>query len=422
MIFNSILTFFYIFGFSFKGGSGIDSSIIVAIYLCIYMLFHKSYTNLIFNFVKSVYFRNIILVYLSINFWILITLLLNGSSDFSYVKTFMHMFALIFVGFLLYLYFYRKGSDTQIVNYIIISFVVQSIIEWCAFISPGFKSIINITKSTSTIARGISYGGVRANALSGSDFFGLSAAYAVVFIIFLSKYNTLFRKNRVLSIFLYIVIISGTFFAGRTGYVGLGIAFIYVFIRGLVRHKKGKIRFAEFVMGILSFFVGSYALLFFIDRFTKDEKFYNLFHFTFQSLFNMVDNGSLMTSSTESLQNMYFKIPFLTFFVGDGRYTSPSGGYYMNTDVGYMRVILFMGIIGFLLLLYLQLLILKLSNSKEMLLKILLLVCLLILNLKGEVIVWNQIVIGVVTLYSIQDIFSKKGREYARVDGINDNV
>lgn len=332
------------------------------------------------------------------------------------------MFALIFIGFMLYLYFYRKRSDTQIVNYIIISFFVQSIIEWCAFVSPDFKSIINITKSASTIARGISYGGIRANALSGSDFFGLSAAYAVVFIIFLSQCNTLFRKNRVLKVFLYIVIISGTFFAGRTGYVGLGIAFIYIFIRSLIKHKKEKIRFAEFITGILSFFAGGYVLLFFIARFTKDEKFYNLFHFTFQSLFNMVDNGSLMTSSMESLQNMYFKIPFLTFLVGDGRYTSSSGGYYMNTDVGYMRVILFMGIIGFLLLLYLQLLILKLSNSKEILLKILLLGCLLILNSKGEVIVWNQIVIGVVTLYSIQDIFSEKGKGYARVDSINDNV
>ena len=52
-------------------------------------------------------------------------------------------------------------------------------------------------------------------------------------------------------------------------------------------------------------------------------------------------------SGNELVDNMYF-LPSddLTIFFGDGMYTTESGGYYMSTDSGFMRQMLYFGIIG----------------------------------------------------------------------------
>ena len=71
--------------------------------------------------------------------------------------------------------------------------------------------------------------------------------------------------------------------------------------------------------------------------------------------FNFFENGSIGTSSSEVLQTMYFQVSEKTFFLGDGYWINPNGfGYYMGTDAGYMRHILYYGLFPslFLYLLY----------------------------------------------------------------------
>ena len=79
----------------------------------------------------------------------------------------------------------------------------------------------------------------------------------------------------------------------------------------------------------------------------------------------------------------------------------------MNTDVGYLRVILFMGIIGFFLLFLMQVFIIKPRLGKETLLKKMLVFLLLVLSLKGEVIVWGQSIVATVILFSLQNLDNK---------------
>lgn len=80
----------------------------------------------------------------------------------------------------------------------------------------------------------------------------------------------------------------------------------------------------------------------------------------------------------------------------------------MSTDVGYMRVILYMGVIGLILLLFMQYTIMQLRKGSEIKLKKYLFLLLLILNAKGEVIVWNQIVLDTVVLFCLQDTLNNK--------------
>lgn len=404
---NCVIAFLYIFGFSFQGGTGVDSSLLVGLYLFACLLINKKYANNFFRVVKTIYFKNLLIVYAFINVYSVIVVLINRSSDISYLKTFFHMFILICIGMLLYTYYESQNNENKIVNYIIVSFVVQSIIEWMAFLIPSFKRIINLTKDASTIVMGQSYSGVRANALAGSDFFGLSSAFAIVFLIFWSSKNTIFKNNRTIKFIIYIVLLSGTFFSGRTGYIGLCVAILYGILYKLNnKRKQAGLRTKELLLGVIGIIGITFAVPFFVTQYSENDNIQNLFNFTFQSFINKRTSGSFDITSLQSLRNMYIKINPITFIMGDGQYIDSTGKYYMGTDVGYLRVILFMGIIGLMLLFLMQLLILKPRNGKEPLLKKILLLLLLILNLKGEVLVWGQIVIAVVILYSLQDLYN----------------
>ncbi len=407
-IIEFFVVFCYLFCFSLRGGHGVDSSMVVAAYLIIYGVFNPGYSARVLKFIFSTYSRRIYALYVVINIWIIFIISATNSFDFSYMLTFLHMLFLIIVGMLVFLYFSYRGTANRIVWLMVAAFALQSVIEWCAFLIPSFKEIINFTKSEETIAKGQSYAGVRANCLAGSDFFGLSAAFSVMYIIFLSHKNTWFATNRALKFLLFVFLLSGTFFAGRTGYVGLIVVFLFAMFNKREVFSKRKTSNKERLLWAIiigSFFTIISTIIF---LYNTNEDIHNLLNFTFQNIFTLLEEGSMKTSSMESLDNMYFTIEPLTFLFGAGQYVTKDGGYYMSTDVGYMRVILYMGVIGLMMLLSMQCIIMQLRNGTEIKLKKYLFLLLLILHAKGEVIVWNQIVLDTVVLFCLQDTFNNK--------------
>lgn len=405
------LTFLYIFGFSLWHGIFLDSTILCGVCLVGYGFINKPYRAVLSSFISgSKLIKNIIKVSLMVIIWALIVLLINNSDDYQFLITFIHMLLVFLIGLLLFSYLAYSGNAENTVKLILICFFIQSLIQWAAFSIPPIKSIINFTKSEHTIQIGQSYSGMRANALAGSDFFGLSSAYAIALLLFVSKKNTILYSNRALRLLFFIVLITGTFFAGRTGYIGLiGIALYYIFsflnngysFKVTLTNRKlfAIILVAAIVIALIIISVYLYQ---------TNNSFNNLIHYTFQSIFNYSDSNSFSNTSLESLESMYFAVSFPTLIIGDGRYME-GVHYYMGTDIGYLRSILFFGIIGFALLLINQIILLRVKNGSETILKISILILLLILNLKGEVIFWGQIIMGVITLYSFQDDYYIRG-------------
>ena len=418
-----ILAFCYIFGFSLNGGGKLDSNMAVAVFLFLYAICNISYMKTLVSFFSKSYSQGIIKYYLIINLWIMIVLLVNLQTDYSYMITFLHMFFVVIVGAMLCLYYTKKGRLNNVVNYIVIAFIVQSLIEWAGFLSPSFSALIQTTKNEYAIKKILEYSGVRGNALCGSDFFGLSAAFALVYVVFLSSKNSLFASNRILKLCVFFLLLTGTFFAGRTGYVGLVIVIYHVIKNRRQVFSKTKLNFQEIFSCIMV--VGSLLSLitYFIYLYNTDDNFNWLFRWTFQNLFNYAETGSFQSSSTAHLTNdMYFEINPLTFFFGDGLYTMPDGSYYMNTDSGYMRPILYMGVVGFLLMIAMMFSMLKVRKGNEKNLKISILLILFILNYKGEVVMWNMVQLSVFSLYCFQDylmMFHLKKVKYNVVHNIS---
>ena len=80
-----------------------------------------------------------------------------------------------------------------------------------------------------------------------------------------------------------------------------------------------------------------------------------LVSWAFELFINVGDSGQIETESTNQLKNMYiFPSSIDTWILGDGRTIDEYGGFYMGSDVGYIRSIFYWGITGTFIYLFIQ--------------------------------------------------------------------
>ena len=91
---------------------------------------------------------------------------------------------------------------------------------------------------------------------------------------------------------------------------------------------------------------------------STDDVIYHDIRYEFDGFFSLVETGTWQVSSNEILMGMYvFPETLKTWLVGDGYFANPVftdpyftgrvvAGFYMGTDVGYLRYIYYFGIIG----------------------------------------------------------------------------
>jgi hypothetical protein len=94
--------------------------------------------------------------------------------------------------------------------------------------------------------------------------------------------------------------------------------------------------------------------------YNNNLQFHELSRFAFEGFFNLFEKGEWQIDSNDKLKTMIvFPDNAKTWIIGDGYfinpyYTDPTyvgyqpGGYYMGTDIGYLRFIFYFGLIGLL--------------------------------------------------------------------------
>lgn len=143
--------------------------------------------------------------------------------------------------------------------------------------------------------------------------------------------------------------------------IGFGISIVYyVFIKlsndvniNKLQIKLHKSQYFAFLSFLLCMVVASYFL------FRNEEVLLKLevtLSWAIGFLVIFFTTGEFYDPSLNSLlSHHYFHMEVSTFLFGDGYYVSPTGrGYYMWTDAGYMRNLLYFGIGGFFMLLWHQ--------------------------------------------------------------------
>lgn len=171
----------------------------------------------------------------------------------------------------------------------------------------------------------------------------IKCTIACCFVLYLIIKNIFYHRRS--GIFLYvllIVLLIGNMCYARTGLIISVVCLIIAIL--FIGIKQRRIwHFIKYSLIIIGLFIGVY---YFVIKFAYN----NLsLQWVFEALFNYWNGKGFSTSSTTTLMDMYFMPKLATFLFGDGYYTSASGYYYMNTDVGIMRLILYFGIFGALL-------------------------------------------------------------------------
>lgn len=191
------------------------------------------------------------------------------------------------------------------------------------------------------------------------DVAGTRFSCVLVIIAFLSLKITETEKRRWIWLYLvsfFVISVIGNIIA-RTTIVGVGMA-VLVWLVGAIAVRQTETR---------RFFISRWsavlitAIIVCTVLYIKSPVFKDNFRFGFEGFFSLFETGRWETNSNNILKNMIvFPDNLHTWLVGDGylenpyrrdiNYVGPNyGGYYMATDIGYLRFIFYFGLVGLLL-------------------------------------------------------------------------
>jgi hypothetical protein len=163
----------------------------------------------------------------------------------------------------------------------------------------------------------------------------------VLFSIFLLFNDAKVKKLVKKYYFSMFVCVIGNFFYGRIGVLCSTVfVFIFIFYKILIKHDiKLFVLIAILVTSIISVFI--YLV-------STNELFKVWFNWAFEPFINFFVTGEISSGSSDWLLNeMYFFPSPSTILFGDGRYAGDGGGFYMKTDSGILRPVLFYGLLPF---------------------------------------------------------------------------
>ena len=154
----------------------------------------------------------------------------------------------------------------------------------------------------------------------------------------------------------FVIAVVGNMIA-RTTTVGLGLAIVCWLIMTKTSSIKENIlnysRLWVWLALVLVIVIGISVYLYNTNPDVEKKM-----RFAFEGFFSLFEQGKWEVSSNDKLKTMYvFPETLKTWIIGDGYFSNPRdvdplfigkevGGYYMGTDVGYLRFIFYFGVIG----------------------------------------------------------------------------
>ena len=247
-------------------------------------------------------------------------------------------------------------SVDLICQYVIGICVFQCIVAVCNDFFPPFKMFLNKyinqgQEFLDSVHRMYGFG-------ASLDTAGIRFSCALVMIAYLIIHqdNTTKRKNLFLMILAYFIIaIVGNMIA-RTTFVGILVSFAYLIYKTGIFKLKLSMESKRFWRWAIIISLCAVPIISFL--YNNNTVVHNNLRFAFEGFFNLMEKGEWYTSSTDKLRTMYvFPDNLKTWLIGDGYFSNPIdtdpyftgkvvGGYYMGTDVGYLRLIFYFGLTG----------------------------------------------------------------------------
>lgn len=273
---------------------------------------------------------------------------LFGTYDFSIIQTKINFIASILATYIIAKSLASNDSitDKQFFNLLLSIFVIQVVLVVAMLVNLDFSQMItSFTRSSDQGARVLeSYAGARGLGVADSSAFGFAIVMGLLVFLTFYSYQNKFIHIKYFTVLLLLGVIA-SISAGRTAILGVIFGLVYLFL-----NFKNTRSFITLLSTFLIIIVAGYFLVS-IDRDSiQNETLGYFYSYSMEPILNYMNEGSLASSSTDALQNMYFPLTEQQYLIGDARYMDGES-YYMSTDAGYMRFALFYGGI-FSLMLY----------------------------------------------------------------------
>lgn len=338
--------FLYLFHISFKPFPYVLRTRLIIALIGVYFIFRKR--ELFFNYkILKLIFLTVVAI-----FPILISSLINRHFDFWFVQNIFLtlIFLLSSYGVIKLLFNYTEGnlSIDDVLKIIVYAIALHNLITALGFIFPNLGTIINSIQNqdenTQVVINSIMEFQSRFIGLGIGSFFtgGIVSSLGLLCSAVLIIKESSKRKALVQMAFFAFVALTGLFIA-RTTLIGFGLAILYMYTP-FVSISSDKLRYFKgaqnriFLACILVIVLMIPVFYFGIAQLTESSAFVHAFEIF------LSDGGS--TSSTEHMKSMYiFPDNVKTWLIGDGKFTDDNG-YYMETDVGYLRLWFYYGILG----------------------------------------------------------------------------
>lgn len=293
----------------------------------------------------------------------LASVIINNTNDYTYATYIVSMFVWLggaYTAVKVVKWLHGYVSVELICNYLIGVCVGQCVLALMIDSIPSFKTLVDgyvvgfDFVDTSTMTKANRLYGIGA----GLDVAGTRFAAVLVMIAIIIQRLSISRFRRHMWVYLvaYILISVVGNMMSRTTTVGVIVSLAYLIsASGVLKMSlsKDNVRVWKYLLISISF-----ALPIIIYLYSENQQFHDNIRFAFEGFFSIAEKGRWETNSNNILINMIvFPDNLKTWIIGDGYFENPTfrdpyyvgpshGGYYKNTDIGYLRFIFYFGLIG----------------------------------------------------------------------------
>lgn len=283
----------------------------------------------------------------------------NNTSDYAYATYIISMIVWLSAAYTVCCVINKVHGKIDVellASYIVTVCVIQCFLALIIDANPVFKSIVDtyISQGQDYLNEVDRIYGIGANL----DVAGTRFSAALIMIAFLINKNkaVLSRQRIYYYVFSYMVLMLLGNMIARTTSVGLILSVLYLLFAFKPLEARLKLNSLKIIGYVLLAAVVAIPVV--VHLYNTNDQIHGLLRFAFEGFFNLAETGEYSVASTQKLATMYvFPESSKTWIIGDGYFSNPrftdpyfigkiTNGYYMGTDVGYLRFIFYFGLIG----------------------------------------------------------------------------
>lgn len=355
---NIVLTSLYFFPFTFKAFPIANTKMMMAVVGLAVFCYKMSQGH--GRISKNLF--NLSLYAIAVSIFGFLSVTINETPDYAYAAYIMSMW--VWIGGAYALCNFIKSTHGKIDITLCCNYLAAVSVLQC-----GIALLIDDNAAVKTFVDGLIEQGQKfLNESNVRRLYGIGASldvagarFSAVLIILAVCIVNAFKKNRkaiVLTLYLAAFAFIGTVgnFIARTTTIGLGIAILYWIFDSKILTGHVKAHYKNFLISIIATLVVTIPTLVYL--YNTDPVMNHNLRFGFEGFFSLFEKGEWEVASNTKLKTMYvFPNNIKTWIIGDGYFSNPidvdpfftgkiQGGYYMGTDVGYLRFIFYFGLLG----------------------------------------------------------------------------